>query len=80
MRPYFTLDATRPSQDGPGAISPSATASFTEAEAWALAQFLKRLGWSEIRQCAVDEEEAHEARDAIEKLQKAMAEAGIAPR
>ena len=48
--------------------------------AWALAQFVKRVGWSEIRQNAVDDTEAYDMRDAIEALQRALAQAGISPR
>lgn len=29
----------------------------SEDEAWALAQFAKRVGWAEMRGCAVDEAE-----------------------
>lgn len=79
MRPYFTLDATLPNHNGPGSVSQSATASFTESEAWALAQLLKRQSWSDIRQCAVNDDEAHQARNAVAKLQHIMAEAGIGP-
>jgi hypothetical protein len=52
----------------------------SEGNAWALAQFCKRIGWREMRQCAVDDEEAQDIRAAIEQLQKALAEVGIAPR
>lgn len=51
-----------------------------EDEAWALAQFVKRAGWSEFRTCAVDDQEASEIRAAIDLLAKALADAGIAPR
>jgi dissimilatory sulfite reductase (desulfoviridin) alpha/beta subunit len=65
--------------------SDSATASkgladLSEREAWALAQFVKRVGWSEFRELAVDEAEAYEIRSAIDKLQSALAGAGLAPR
>lgn len=39
-----------------------------DKEALALAQFVKRLTWSDLRGCAVD------------KLQRAMAEEGFSPR
>lgn len=55
-------------------------AELNEAETWALAQLLKRLSWAELRACAVDDAEAYDARDAVAKLQRAFAEAGIAPR
>ena len=50
------------------------------AQSMALAQFVKRVTWSEIRGCAVDDAEAYEIRDAISKLQEALAEAGYSPR
>jgi hypothetical protein len=53
-------------------LSPSA--------ALALAQFTKRVTWKEMRECAVDDAEAYEIRAAIDTLQKALAEAGYAPR
>jgi hypothetical protein len=50
------------------------------AQALALAQFVKRVGWSEIRGNAVDDDEACTMRDALELLAHALAEAGYAPR
>jgi hypothetical protein len=49
-------------------------------EALALAQFVKRVGWSDIRANAVDNDEAYVIRSAIYKLQTALAEYGFAPR
>lgn len=46
------------------------------AQALALAQFVKRVGWTEIRQNAV----AYTMRDALGFLAKALQEAGYAPR
>ncbi len=48
--------------------------------ALALAQFVKRVTWTAMRECAVDDAEAVEIRAAIDTLQKALAEAGYAPR
>ena len=48
--------------------------------AWSLAQFVKRVGWSEIRSNAVDGEEAEQVRAALEYLRDALAVAGFAPR
>ncbi|SUB84228.1 Uncharacterised protein [Pragia fontium] len=52
----------------------------THSQAWALAQLVKRLSWSELRACAVSDDEAYEIKDAVHQLQNALAEAGFAPR
>lgn len=44
------------------------TTEFTQSQALALAQFVKRLTWSEIQACAVDEDETYEMRDAVNLL------------
>ncbi|MGL4859077.1 MAG: DUF7706 family protein [Enterobacteriaceae bacterium] len=49
-------------------------------QACALAQFVKRVGWDEIRINARNETECYLMRDAINQLQKALAEQGYAPR
>lgn len=51
-----------------------------EVVAVALAQFLKRVGWSEIRINAVDDDDACAMRDALEKVRLALFEIGFAPR
>lgn len=51
-----------------------------EAQAMALAQFVKRVGWSEMRANAVDDDEAYLMRDALGELAKALRELGYAPR
>jgi hypothetical protein len=48
--------------------------------ALALAQFCKRVCWSDIRGCAVDDDEAYEMRDAIARVQDALQRHGYAPR
>ncbi len=50
------------------------------AEAMALAQFVKRVTWTEMRACAADEAECYEIRAAIDKVQRARADANYAPR
>jgi len=57
-----------------------ATVILEPAQALALAQFVKRVGWQEIRQNAVDNDEAYVMRDALGELAKALREAGYAPR
>ena len=52
----------------------------TDAQTLALAQLAKRLTWTDIRGCAVDDDEAYEMRAAVGKLQNALALAGYAPR
>lgn len=58
----------------------SGIAEMTEAEALALAQLCKRITFSDIRSCAVDDNEAYVIRDAVDKLQGALKAAGYAPR
>ncbi|BEO88512.1 TPA: DUF7706 family protein [Serratia marcescens] len=58
----------------------TATTELTQSQALALAQFVKRLTWSEIQACAVDEDETYEMRDAVNLLQKSLAETGFSPR
>lgn len=52
----------------------------THWEAMALAQFVKRTTWSQIRENAVDDNEAYLMRDAIDNLQIALRKYGYAPR
>ncbi len=56
------------------------SANLTDAQAWNLAQFLRRVGFSEFRSNAQDEQEAYAMRDAAEIVRKALAEQGYAPR
>lgn len=56
------------------------TAELTDAEALALAQFMKRVGFSEWRQNAVDDDEAYLMRDGCDKIARALAEQGYSPR
>ena len=52
----------------------------SEDEAWALAEFVKRVTWSEMRACAVDDDEAYMIRFAVLAVGEALASQGIAPR
>ena len=52
----------------------------SEDEAWALAEFVKRVTWSEMRACAVDDDEAYIIRSAVLAVGEALASQGIAPR
>lgn len=49
-------------------------------QAWALAQLLKRITYRHCLGLAENSHEAYEMLYATERLRKAMAEAGIAPR
>jgi hypothetical protein len=48
--------------------------------AWALAQFVKRLGYSDCRQLAVSDDEAWQMIHATEVVRAALASQGYAPR
>lgn len=58
----------------------SFTVQINEELAEGLAQFLKRVGWSEIRQNAVDDVEACIMRDALGQVRQALDEVGFSPR
>lgn len=51
-----------------------------DAQALALAQLVKRIGWSELRALSVSEGEAYTMRDAVHQLSEALAAGGYAPR
>lgn len=57
-----------------------ADAELSHEQTLALAQFFKRLSWSELRGCAESDEEAYVIRSAVSKLQDAMMRGGYAPR
>lgn len=48
--------------------------------AMALALFVKRVSWNDLRDNAVTDREAWLMKEGIDKLQKALQEAGYAPR
>ena len=52
----------------------------SEEQAIALAQFVKRVGFAEMRSNAIDDFEAYEMRDAIDRLRIGLANAGFSPR
>lgn len=51
-----------------------------DAQALALAQLVKRIGWSDMRSLAVSDEETYLMREAVGEVAKALAAAGYAPR
>jgi hypothetical protein len=56
------------------------TIELTDEEAQALAQYLKRYIWTDVRQSAANDEEAYLMRDAFNAMQYALAGAGYSPR
>jgi len=52
----------------------------TDDQAWQLAQFCKRVGFSDVRANAASDEEAYVMLDAIYRLQRTLAEEGYSPR
>lgn len=56
------------------------TVTFTDAQAWQFAQFLKRVSFRDYRNNATCDDEAHLMRDAGELIRRALAEHGYAPR
>lgn len=60
--------------------SVTVTLELTPQEALALAQFVKRVRWTEVRQNAIGDEEADLMMDAMREVAKALAEAGYSPR
>jgi hypothetical protein len=56
------------------------TASLTDGEAMALAQLMKRIGFSYVRSKSVDDEEANLMLQACEKVRGGLSVAGYNPR
>ena len=51
-----------------------------QRQAWAFAQLLKRLGYSDCRALAEDEPQTYSMLQAAELVWRALARAGVAPR
>ena len=56
------------------------TVQIDDQLAQALAQFIKRVSWSEMRQNAVDDVEAYNMRDALDQVRSSLQGAGYDPR
>lgn len=56
------------------------TLEFEEEQAWQFAQFFKRVGYSHYRELSSSDEEARTMVEAGERVRRALAEAGYAPR
>jgi hypothetical protein len=54
--------------------------TLTDQQAWELAQFFKRVCFSDYRGCATSDAEAYQMRDAGELIRRALEEQGYAPR
>jgi hypothetical protein len=52
----------------------------SDEQAWALAEFLKRVGYSDWRSLAVSDEEAWQMRQAADQLRKELTLQEYAPR
>lgn len=52
----------------------------SEQEAWDLAQFLKRTGFTDFRSNAVDDEEAYRMQNVAGKVRQSLNQLGYAPR
>jgi hypothetical protein len=53
--------------------------TLTDEQAWEIAQFLKRGYYSDYRQHATSEAEAHRMVEVGERIRRALAELGYAP-
>jgi hypothetical protein len=56
------------------------TVELTERQAMALAQFVKRVGWTEFRGNAIDNDEAYLIREAVDAVQRELRVQGYSPR
>lgn len=56
------------------------TVELTDEQAQALAQYLKRYIWTDVRQSAASDEEAYSMRDAFNAMQYALTDAGYSPK
>jgi 4-hydroxyphenylpyruvate dioxygenase-like putative hemolysin len=56
------------------------TVQMDEDQAYQLAQFLKRVGFSEIRQHASDDAEAYIMKDGLDQVRLALQRSGYDPR
>ncbi len=75
------LDSIEPLLTGGYAVEKvSITVELTEHEAMALAQFIKRVGWSDVRANAVDDRDCSLMMDALRRVQCSLAEEGFNPR
>lgn len=76
----LTTEATPPNTVKAMAGKVTITINLSDDEAQALAQYLKRYIWTDVRKSAVNDDEAYLMRDAFNVIQRELSEAGYAPR
>jgi len=54
--------------------------NLNESESWLFAQFLKRITFDGVRECAVDKSETYSMIQVIEDARSQLAAQGVAPR
>lgn len=52
----------------------------SQDQASALAQLIKRVAWSSLRENAIDDDEAYVMQQALEQIRRSLVEHGIDPR
>ena len=58
----------------------TASMQLTEAEAYALADLCKRIGWRDVTSLAVDEDEARVMLQACDRVREALAQVNVVVR
>lgn len=56
------------------------TIELDEHESWGLAEFIKRIGYEDVRRHSKDEDEARDGFAAIEKIRIELEKNGVKPR
>jgi hypothetical protein len=51
--------------------------SLSPDQAYVLAELAKRIGWSDVRRCSIDDDEAHQMLAAMEHVRTALAASGV---
>jgi hypothetical protein len=65
---------------GDNTMPTTITVELSQTEAMALAQFLKRAGFSDYRSKSTSDEEAYDIQAAAVQVREALAKAGVEPR
>ena len=56
------------------------TVELTDGQALALAQYLKRYTWTDVRQSAANDDEAYLMQEAFNAMRHSLADVGYSPR